>query len=434
MKQKPLSYLLQGLFSAGLLSAASAFAGGVRIDPVGTKLSAGTVVSGTICGTAPKCEPAMLSYTDDKGVKQFVLLESGTLLAANVHTGSTLVAAKVISYQKIENESISGVVIDGVALDDIVLDGVVVKDAKVVGSSTTIEIGQANNATLKHLSLREAKVAVGTLQLTTAIAAKSTEDKSTVAKPTTAVPKYPEVNYSGDYIHFRGIATGFKPAHNDKAEACSVPPNSCFRVDVDPAAKNETDTVIGTFVTEASESPLPVNPKRMILANCGSPDTNQPKSDEMFRSCAGSTEKGQPGVPPTGISYKVNKATLEGSSRERYGWTYGALVAPIKYYPGQSQFGSNVSINGYLGYRVHDRPGSSSVVALALGQALASVKRADGSTSNVNGASVALAYLAEIKNTFNIGVVLGKDFFSKGDEVPMSGKTYLGLQFGLKAD
>jgi len=47
---------------------------------------------------------------------------------------------------------------------------------------------------------------------------------------------------------------------------------------------------------------------------------------------------------------------------------------------------------------------------------------------------VALAYILDIKGTFNVGAVAGTDYYSKSQNIDSSGKLWLGLSFGYKLD
>jgi hypothetical protein len=139
------------------------------------------------------------------------------------------------------------------------------------------------------------------------------------------------------------------------------------------------------------------------------------------------------------LSYDVPRSLiLEDRDRNRFGWTYGALVAPVKYYWKAREFSGSASVGPYLGYRLHDRQGSNSVLAVAAGIATSTVttNNADGSTSgsNTTGMTLAAAYLLEIKGTFNVGVIAGWDYFSKSQNVPTNGQIWWGLSFGYKLD
>jgi len=211
----------------------------------------------------------------------------------------------------------------------------------------------------------------------------------------------------GDYFKFNVDVGSFKQSDADDAKPVTAPLGSCFRV--------------------SQELPDPKDPKKLMLRG-------------RFES--GNFPRGI--WPPygcedlhfnTNLSYDVPKQlVMEDRDRNRYGWTYGLLVAPVKYYVKPREFSAGASVGPYLGYRLHDRQGSSDVVALSVGAATASVttNNSDGSTSssNTTGLTVAFAYIAEIKGTFNVGLLAGTDLYSKSQNVATSNKLWLGLSFG----
>jgi hypothetical protein len=138
-------------------------------------------------------------------------------------------------------------------------------------------------------------------------------------------------------------------------------------------------------------------------------------------------------------SYDVPKRNvMEDYDRDRFGWTYGVLVAPVKYYVKPHEFSAGASVGPYLGYRLHDRQGASNVFALSVGAATATIttNNPDGSSSSTNttGLTVAAAYIVDIKSAFNVGLLAGTDIFSKSQNVPTSNKLWLGLSFGYKLE
>jgi len=218
------------------------------------------------------------------------------------------------------------------------------------------------------------------------------------------------VSTVGDYFKFNVEVKGFRPSDSTAAQL-SAPQGSCFRV--------------------SGEFPDPSNPSRQMLR--GRFETGHfPRGLWPPYSCADLGFN-------TSLSYDVPKRTvLEDYDRDRFGWTYGVLVAPIKYYVKPHEFSAGASVGPYLGYRVHDRQGSSSVLAISIGAATATIttNNADGSSSSTNttGLTLAGAYLVDIKGAFNVGLLAGTDIFSKSQNVPTSNKLWLGLSFGYKLE
>jgi len=215
------------------------------------------------------------------------------------------------------------------------------------------------------------------------------------------------VSAVGDYFKFNVDIQGFTPSGVDNPQPVTAPMGSCFRVSNDfPDAKDARRQMLrGRF--ESGNFP------RGLLPPYGCEDLH-------FN---------------TNLSYDVPKQlVMEDRDRNRYGWTYGLLVAPVKYYVKPREFSAGASVGPYLGYRLHDRQGSSDVVALSVGAATATItnNNADGSSSssNTTGLTIAAAYIAEIKGTFNIGLLAGTDLYSKSQNVATSNKLWLGLSFG----
>ena len=250
--------------------------------------------------------------------------------------------------------------------------------------------------------------------LAPALAQQKDGDTAKPAAPDLTTPAATEasnVSTVGDYFKFNVDVDGFKQSDAENAQPVTAPLGSCFRV--------------------SKEFADPKDPKKMMLRG-------------RFES--GNFPRGL--VPPygcqdlkfnTNLSYDVSKQmVLEDRDRNRYGWTYGVLVAPIKYYVKPHEFSAGASVGPYLGYRIHDRQGSSDVIAVSVGAATATVttNNADGSSSSTNttGLTVAGAYIVDIKGLFNIGLLAGTDIYSKSQNVPTSNKLWLGLSFGYKLE
>jgi hypothetical protein len=217
------------------------------------------------------------------------------------------------------------------------------------------------------------------------------------------------VSTVGDYFRFNVEVKGFTAS--DSGTAVSAPQGSCFRV--------------------SKEFPDPKDASKQMLR--GRFETGYfPRGIWPPYKCADLKLD-------TTLSYDVPKrSVLEDYDRDRFGWTFGLLVAPVKYYVKPHEFSAGASVGPYLGYRFHDRQGSSNVLALSIGAATATVttNNADGSTSSTNttGLTLAAAYLVDIKGAFNIGVLAGTDIFSKSQNIATSNKLWLGLSFGYKLE
>lgn len=218
------------------------------------------------------------------------------------------------------------------------------------------------------------------------------------------------VSTVGDWFKFNVEVKGFKPT--DGGEAVTAPQGSCFRVSNEFADSTGNAMLRGRFETGTFA--------HGIWPPYSCADV-KPGTDSR-------------GINPA-VSYDVaRRNVLEDYDRDRFGWTYGVLVAPVKYYVKPREFSAGASVGPYLGYRVYERNGASNVIAVAIGAATATVKTVDASgnssSSNTTGLSAAVAYLANIKETFNIGVLAGTDLFSKSQNIETSNKLWLGISFG----
>jgi len=222
----------------------------------------------------------------------------------------------------------------------------------------------------------------------------------------------------GDFFKFNVDVGRFRPSEGEPEEEVTAPRGSCFRVSQeldreDPEDESKTQRIArGRF--ETGWFP------HVLL-----PPYHCKDEKELAFNAA--------------LSYDVPKQMiLEDRDRSRYGYTYGVLVAPFKFYAKQQEFSAAAFVGPYLGYRMHDRQGSSSVVALSIAVATASVKvnNPDGTTtdSSATGYSAAAAYILEIKKAFNLGLMAGADFFSKSQNIENSNKLWLGVSFGYKMD
>jgi len=234
-----------------------------------------------------------------------------------------------------------------------------------------------------------------------------------VSKP--AGTEAANISTVGDWFKFNTNVTGFKESGKSDSQPATAARSSCFRVSgefLDPSDPKK-QIMRGTF--EVGRAP---HAGIWPPYGCGEPKVGD--VDPKINSA---------------VSYDVPKdLVMNGVDRTRYGWTYGILVAPIKYYVKPREFSAGASVGPYLGYRVYERNGASNVIAVSVGAATATVKTVDSSgnssSSNTTGLSVAVAYLANIKETFNIGVLAGTDLFSKSQNIETSNKLWLGISFG----
>jgi hypothetical protein len=138
----------------------------------------------------------------------------------------------------------------------------------------------------------------------------------------------------------------------------------------------------------------------------------------------------------------INASKLIEVGAHRYGWTYGVLTMPFKYYPGDKAItASGLALGPYAGRR-WGSPGAATTVALAatVGSVKGEVRDAQGnitSTPDLTAFSFAAGFMWDIsKNTttkaFKIGAFIGRDWVNtdKVIQYPHSGKTWAAFQIG----
>ena len=244
---------------------------------------------------------------------------------------------------------------------------------------------------------------------------------------------------AGDWFQFNTTvldARAQKAPGQDKAIGLVIPANSCFRVAAEFDETNGTEKkryARGTFAKAA----VWWWPPSWLSPPFG---CEIPKLEEVVRD----TCKGTPGTAEYNAceaearnrSVDIPVDTLVNTGdRYRFGFTYGVMAAPFKYYRGSKTFDAGAQIGPYIGYRVWDRQGSSTVLALGIGATSARVKVTDGSTTTEetkNGLSWAFGVFTEFKNSFNVGLLWGMDMFSAADAVPNQGAHWLSVSFGYK--
>ena len=276
-------------------------------------------------------------------------------------------------------------------------------------NSTTIDLSTITlnqTLSLENAHLEDAELA----QVTSTRNAVLVEAKADVTAEAANIPLV------GDFFVFLADVDGFRRS-DGLGEQVTAKRGTCFRVSqeipaIESADGTEPAILRGTFATGLFPN--------LLLPPYGCP------------SRIGKTDK----EIDSALSYDVSKnRILLERDRYRYGWTYGVLVAPFKYYAKEQNMSAGATVGPYLGYRFRDRQGESSVLATSIGLAnsTVTVTNSDGSESAVSetGLSVALGYLFNVKGTFNAGILMGWDFYSKSKNIAESGDLWIGVSLGL---
>lgn len=132
----------------------------------------------------------------------------------------------------------------------------------------------------------------------------------------------------------------------------------------------------------------------------------------------------------------ISKTVMDRMTPSRYGLTYGALVVPFKYQlNGDKEFKGGSSVAPYLGYRFDPNYLGVGVKLIGfLGGGTISVEQTvDGTrkTQNLAGVSYGIGLIGQVKNDFQLGVVLGYDRVSKSAGYPDNGKPWLAISIGM---
>lgn len=390
------SFALVFIALAALIGSASA------ADPLSSASVSGTVKAATIqsaksvddvVGTVIK-----VGTTIDTGNIKSGILVKGKASGGDMPTSVSLDRSSDIV--KIKN--LTGVSISGAELTDAELDGVIINGSPVDLSGKKLHI---TNATLNLVDIDDAAIPRADLE----------KPKSS---PATVEAK--NIPLKGDYFLFKTDITKFRSSDNTNVEV-TAPKGSCFRVSQEVEFPDSADSTKkktyarGTFATGWFQNYL-LPPYW----------------------CASATKLEARTIKP-GETYEVPKEQIvTDRDRLRYGWTYGVLVAPFKYYPKEQVFSAGASVGPYLGYRFRDRPGESSVLAFSVGATSTTftTKNSDGTSnsSTETGLSTALVWIIDIKDAFNVGFLAGSDFYTRSKDVPNNGKLWLGVSFGLRLD
>jgi hypothetical protein len=379
-----------------------------------TALSGGTISQAVVSGRATK----EFSITAKGAAKPLVVkrghriealtVQSATVTSAMAHGGKLTVPAS-------PTVDASMGMAEATSLTDATLKDATFKDVKSATDASFKVEGAPVIATLpQDLELEKAETAKP-VTVTKPLVSVGSLQKQDKQLGTTTQEK---TDWVGDYVILNVDVGQFVLSDSPSEKPVTGKQGTCFRINKEYEIPDPADStkkkkyVTGSFVTGI----WPRFPSLMPPWSC--PD-----------------DVGE--VNPR-LSYDAPwQLITEDRDRSRFGYTYGVLVAPFKYYRADRQFSAGASVGPYLGHRIHDRQGSSTVAAIAIGAASTTVKtqNADGTenTSVKTGLSIALAAISQFKD-FNVGLIGGRDFYSKSDNVPFSGRVWLSVSFGKKLD
>jgi|GEM_PF-5331036 len=389
------------------------------LELTGGTVPTATIVSAKVGGTDP------IKSADGKQE-----IAKGSTISGRL-VGGMLTSGKASAW-KVDGKNLVDTALTGAAIKKSILTDVKVKGGD---GKESAQAGVYADVELTEASLSEAKV------VDASISASAVEGEKKVTTEAANVP------LAGDWFRFNTRVDDIRDTDPARRSAGAVgltaPKGTCFRVTTEVEegeGTNKRRYARGTFKSQGGLWAL-VPPWGCELPPRALKDKAQCEGrgwrwDEGKKSCEPRSEDAIGArIDPEG-PYDIPVEMLNERDRYRLGWTYGVLVAPFKYYRDSQTFNAGATVGPYLGYRVFDRQGSATILGFGIGATSAVIKEknANGNEtdSTKTGLSMALALLIEFKNSFNVGLMIGRDYFSKSDTVPNSGKNWIGVSFGMK--
>lgn len=213
----------------------------------------------------------------------------------------------------------------------------------------------------------------------------------------------------GDRIKLRSNISGLAPANGGSAGNASV--GTCLRV-------NRLGANGGITVS--------VEEGRGLLSG-----TCQPPS----------------GTSPVqvGDSYTITADQLKNASYSRYGWVYGPMVVPFKYFPHDRSFEPSQSLGMYTGYRTSwfeargmSFVGSAGLATMKVSEVVDDPAKPGSKTTKENtiaGYTIAAGVLFDLTREaepFVAGLLIGRDFVGRNSALTYKhdNRTWIALQLG----
>jgi hypothetical protein len=301
---------------------------------------------------------------------------------------------------------------------------------------------------LKQISLKAWQLMGGIIfaVISAFVATSAFADTPAASAPAVSgvLQSWAKLSLQGDHVRMRANSL---PVYkiNEKGEVgdiVSLGINSCFRVNQEVDSASGVPSTVSESVDKLggpkSSTPIYITLESQEGEGIFSTPNIWPSWICGAKKDTDSVPGGADTTAKVGDTYLTSREVLEQRDHMRYGFTYGVLITPFKFYTGgdsgRNHVAGQTTIGGYVGYRFYERNGTSSVFAVSAGPVSATGNNTtNGSTVNVNGASVAIAYLAEIKERFTAGFIMGKDFYEKpeGVDVPINAKLWIGVNLGV---
>ncbi|WP_156924389.1 hypothetical protein [Derxia gummosa] len=355
--------------------------------------------------------PTDKAGTPGKPVVAGNLIASDIELAGAVIKGGTVTKFTVADPYGIARQSDSGTAtISGS------ISGITITDAEIEFTRTEPD-GSSSLVNIKGVTLTN--VSLSSLEVPADI------DKPQAAPAAAGVAQLdaPKANYLGDRIVLRNTATGFIDAQHPGSPPRTAPRKACFEItsEIPASDTGEKAKLSGLFpsynwIYRTFNYLTPAT----FLEGCNN------RGSDSDGSGASKSPTNQVALD---TQYIIERDQLLGPENSTYrnGWTWGALVVPFKYYPTLREVTTGSAVGVYLGRRFLDKAGESSSFIVSLGLATEKINSTNsgGNPSSRNGLTGAVGYLMTIKDSFNLGFVVGKDWFNRASS-DVSGNTYSG--------
>lgn len=156
------------------------------------------------------------------------------------------------------------------------------------------------------------------------------------------------------------------------------------------------------------------------------------------------TPKGDAAVIP-GNSYTLSAEQLKNASYSRYGWIYGPMLVPFKYFPHDRSFEPSQSLGMYMGYRTSwfesrglSFVGSAGLATMKVSEVVDDPSKPGNKTTKENtvaGYTVAGGVMFDLTREakpFVAGLLVGRDFVGRNSALTYKhdNKTWIALQVG----
>lgn len=163
------------------------------------------------------------------------------------------------------------------------------------------------------------------------------------------------------------------------------------------------------------------------------------------KSRLGTCDEPGDGNVKVGDSYTITAEQLKNASYSRYGWIYGPMIVPFKYFPHDRSFEPSQSLGMYAGYRTSwfesrglSFVGSAGVATMKVSQVVDDPAKPGSKTTKENtiaGYTVAGGVLFDLTREakpFVAGLLVGRDFVGRNSalEYKHDNKTWIALQLG----